>query len=197
MASARAQPRGEAAASDDSVTAARDRLPFEQVYDQHSAAVYRFCVSQTGDPAAAEDLAADAFTAAFAAYGRIHLDQTALRPWLFRIARNAVIDHHRRRARARRLLVRLIRPDPPADVEEIAGHRGELRRVIAAMLGLSARDRQLLGLRLAAGLTFAEVASVMGMREATTRVACHRALRRLRGAVGPAPEDLPTENTTP
>jgi RNA polymerase sigma-70 factor (ECF subfamily) len=161
-------------------------VPFEQVYARHSAAVYRFCLSQTGDPAVAEDVAADTFAAAFEAYARARPEEQRLRAWLLRIARNQAIDHHRRRARAQRLLTRWMRREPVPDVEEMASQNADLRRVLDAMLHLSSRDRQLLGLRLAAGLPFAEIASATGMREAAARVACHRALRRLRSAAGGA-----------
>jgi RNA polymerase sigma-70 factor (ECF subfamily) len=138
-----------------------------------------------GDATTAEDVASDTFAAALVAYDRVRPEEAGLRPWLFRIARNEAIDHRRRIGRARRFLDRQwFRPEAE-HVEDAALLRAELREVIAAMSRLSRRDRQLLGLRLAAGLSFAEIGSVTGLREASARVATHRALKRLRGLVAP------------
>jgi RNA polymerase sigma-70 factor (ECF subfamily) len=165
------------------------QLPFERVYERHAGPVYRFCLSQTDNATLAEDVAADTFAAALAAYERVRPEEAGLRPWLFRIARNEAIDHRRRMGSARRFLDRQwFRPEPE-HVEDAALLRAELREVIAAMSRLSSRDRQLLGLRLAAGLTFAEIGTVTGMQEATARVATHRALKRLRSLVAPPHPD--------
>jgi RNA polymerase sigma-70 factor (ECF subfamily) len=166
-------------------------LPFEAVYQRHAGPVYRFCLSQVGNVATAEDVAADTFAAALAAYERVRPEEQGLRPWLFRIARNQAIDHRRRQGRARLFLERHRQARDPERVEDAALLRAQLRDVIAAMGRLSRRDRQLLGLRLAAGLSFAEIAAVTGMREAGARVAAHRALKRLRVLV--APPDLDEE----
>ena len=164
-------------------------LPFERVYERHAGPVYRFCLSQTGNVATAEDVASDTFAAALAAYERVRPHESGLRPWLFRIARNEAIDHRRRVGRARRFLDRQwFRPEPE-HVEDAALLRAELREVIAAMSRLSRRDRQLLGLRLAAGLSFAEIGTVTGMQEAAARVGTHRALKRLRSLVAPQDPD--------
>ncbi|MFN2450828.1 MAG: RNA polymerase sigma factor, partial [Candidatus Dormibacteria bacterium] len=161
-----------------------ERLPFEEVYRRHADAVYRFCLSQLGNRAAAEDVAADTFSSAFAAYERVQPDEAGLRPWLFRIARNAGIDHGRRHRRLGFLFGRLGRAQaPPPDVESLAGLRAELRDVLSAMAALGARDRSLVGLRIAGGLSYSEIAEAMGMSEGAARTATHRALGRVRAWV--------------
>lgn len=158
-----------------------ERLPFEEVYRRHADAVYRFCLSQLADRSTAEDVAAETFSSAFAAYDRVRPDEPGLRPWLFRIARNASIDHGRRRRRAGFVFVRLRRVQPPSpDVESLAGLRADLRDVLHAMAALGTRDRTLVGLRIAGGLPFSEIAEAMGMSEGAARTATHRALGRVR-----------------
>ena len=168
MTDARAQP-GEAAA-----------VTFDEVYRVHADAVFRFCVSQLRDLAVAEDVTADVFASAFAAYERVRPEPRGLRTWLFRIARNAVIDQYRREGHRRSLLARLTHASPARGVEEEAEQRSELEAVQAAIATLRRRDRQLVGLRVAAGLSFADIGAVLGMREAAARVATHRALARVR-----------------
>jgi RNA polymerase sigma-70 factor, ECF subfamily len=73
--------------------------PFEEVYRTYADSVFAFCWSQTGNYSDAEDLAADVFASAFAAYTTAGPDPDKLRAWLMRIARNALIDHYRRNGR--------------------------------------------------------------------------------------------------
>lgn len=160
-----------------------ERPTFEHVYQEHSARVYRYCLSQVGNASDAEDLAAEVFAAAFAAYDGARLAGGVL-PWLLRIARNEVIDHRRRRTRRSALLTRFFGGDSDLDRSaDVAGEvvsRDELRRAIAAMQHLPDRDRTLIGLRIAADLPYAEIAGVLGLSEHAATVATRRALQRLR-----------------
>jgi RNA polymerase sigma factor (sigma-70 family) len=159
---------------------AQSRPTFAEVYERHADTVYRFCLSQLADPHAAEDAAADAFTIALAAYERVDPDEGVLY-WLLAIARRVVSGHRRRGLTRQRLQARIRLAAPPdPDVGEVAATRDDLREVIAAISHLRSRDRLLVGLRLAAHLSHAEIAEVMGMSEASARVATHRAVGRLR-----------------
>lgn len=155
--------------------------PFEQVYRQHAASVHRFCLSQMRERAAAEDMTHDIFVRALLAYERVRPDPDSVRTWLLSIARNRTVDEHRRRGRARRLLARLgVVAGRESDVEAVAGDRSELQHVNDAMASLGRRDRQLVGLRVAAGLSYREVGAVLGISESVAKVATYRALTRLR-----------------
>ena len=163
----------------DSTTA----LGFEDVYVRHADPVYRFCLSQLREPAAAEDVAADVFASAFAAYPSRRLDEGDVRPWLFRIARNAVIDRQRHaRVHARFMRTQRVEPDHQ-DVERTAEIRQTLSAVLAAVGQLGRRDRLLVGLRIAAGLPYAEIGAVLQMNENAARMATHRALEKVRREV--------------
>ena len=165
-------------------------LPFAGVYERHADAVYRYCVALLGEPAAAEDVAAEAFGNAYAAWPRLaETDPDGVRRWIFRIARNAAMDHLRRRRR-RRLLLGRLGPNGSngngahaVDVETVAAIRAELREVLDAVGGLRPRDRELVGMRVAAGLSYAEIAELVGVSEQAARTATHRALARVRGSL--------------
>ena len=158
-------------------------LEFEEVYRLHADGVYRFCLAQVRDAVAAEDLAADVFAAAFVAYERVRPEPSGVRAWLFRIARNAAIDRARR-AHTRTRLFRLLRAETNHyDVERDAELRSDLRSTLDAIGRLSDRERLLVGLRIAAGLSYAEVAAVTGMKENAARMATTRALIKVRHEV--------------
>lgn len=161
---------------------------FEEVYRQHAASVHRFCLSQLADPALAEDVTHDTFVRAFLAYQRAQPHPDEVRTWLLSIARNRTVDEHRRRGRSLRLVARLHRlPEPDGTVEAIAGRRSELARVHDAMGSLGQRERQLIGLRVAAGLSHREIGAVLGISESVAKVATYRALTRLRTRLEVAP----------
>jgi RNA polymerase sigma-70 factor (ECF subfamily) len=156
--------------------------PFAQVYEANAAAVYRYCLAQLGDACAAEDAAADAFGQAYAAWATFEdEDPDGARRWIFRIARNASIDQHRRRRR-RSLLLGRLGGVAAVDVETVAALREELRGVLSAVGALGRRDRELVALRVAAGLSYAEVGELVGISEQAARTATHRALQRVRAA---------------
>jgi hypothetical protein len=77
---------------------------YEGVYREHADAIHRLCLAQLGDPAAAEDCAAETFANALSAYCRAELIPGSVRPRLFRIARNTSIDWIRRDRIRRRFL---------------------------------------------------------------------------------------------
>jgi RNA polymerase sigma factor (sigma-70 family) len=156
---------------------------FESVYRLHADAVYRFCLAQLGDQPAAEDCAAEAFAAALAAYDRTQPSAELVRSWLFRIARNTTISWIRRERVRQRLLERMRRRHDEADVESLIALRADLQAAVGAIARLPKRDRLLVGLRAAAGLSYPEIASVLGMKENAARMATARAFARIRTEV--------------
>ena len=161
-------------------------LPFEEVYRRHADDVFRFCLFQLRDVAAAEDVAADTFVSAFAEYERISPPEDKVRVWLIRIARNDVIDHKRRAQRWRLVMIKLQRERHIAvsEVDGLAGTSEDLAEVLEAMRDLSERDRLLVSLRCAADLSFDEVGKVAGMSTKNATTATRRALERLRSKEG-------------
>jgi len=162
-----------------------DPVPFEHLYVDHAAAVHRFCLSQIGDHSLAEDLTHETFARAYAAFDRVRPEAGWTRTWLVAIARNLSLDHRRAGARWRRAAEQLDRAGrPPLTVEDVAEVRAELRRALSAMAELGPRDRELIGLRVAAGLSYREIGALLGRSEDVAKVATFRALGRLRKRLG-------------
>src|SRR5512145_521458 len=70
-----------------------------ELFERHHAALYRFCLRMTGNRGTSEDLVQDVFMRMLK-----HRDsfrpETGFLPWMYRIARNACVDHLRRLSRA-------------------------------------------------------------------------------------------------
>jgi RNA polymerase sigma-70 factor (ECF subfamily) len=99
---------------------------------------------------------------------------------MFGIARNAALDELRRRRR--RADVEVDPVDLRAGPSESA--ETELRRatVRTAVLSLSPRDRDIVALKFAGGLSNGEIARVLGVSESSAGTRLHRTIEKLRKA---------------
>lgn len=137
----------------------------ESFYRQHARAVFAFLLSQCRDRATAEDLTQDTFVKATRSLSGFRGGDP--KAWLFAIARSVFIDHTRRR-----------RPDL-AEIEDVIAPSGpdiEERQMIDAALGaLSDRQRMALLLVDHGGLSYAEMAAVVGISPDAAKGLLHRA----------------------
>jgi RNA polymerase sigma-70 factor (ECF subfamily) len=157
---------------------------FEALYRSSRDDVYAYVLTLLRDRAAAEDVTAVAFERAYRRRRTFDRHRGDERGWLFGIARNAALDELRRRRRTATLVV------DPEDVsdDELADDNDEdhaVRRaaVREALASLAPRERELIALKFHAGLTNAELASVLGVSESNAGTMLHRAVQKLRRAV--------------
>jgi RNA polymerase sigma-70 factor (ECF subfamily) len=157
-------------------------LPFEEVYERYALDVYRFCLFQLKDPAAAEDVAADVFVSAFKAYPKAQPPEDEVRHWLIHIAKNATISFYRRANRLRRFLGGSYEAAHAqgADVESQVATNYQIQAVQRAMGQLSAKQRLLVSLRCAADLSYDEIGRITGMTSKAAAMATYRALEKIR-----------------
>ena len=157
-----------------------DRPPFEDLYREYLGRIYAYVRAQVGVSADAEDITAQVFMNAYQAYGRFEPRSTTPAAWLFRIARNATLDHfraHTRRERLRRTIEHqpMQEEDPAGQAEE----RIQYRALMAQVAQLPERQRDAISLR-HSGLSFDEVGKLMGCSEDAAKMLYHRALKVLR-----------------
>jgi len=156
---------------------------FEDLYREYVERIYAFLRSQLGSAPDAEDVTSQVFMKAFEAYGRFEPRCASPAAWLFQIARNAALDHHRRAGRLERTERALAhQPAPTVDPGVVAQERILYREVMEAVARLPDRHREVIGLR-HSGLSFVEVGGVMGCSEDAAKMLYHRALKALRAAV--------------
>jgi RNA polymerase sigma-70 factor (ECF subfamily) len=136
----------------------------------------------TGDRATAEELVQEAFARVWAS-PRTPSAEPDFRRWLYRAITNLARDYHRRRVLESKL--RFWAP-PEIDPVEAVLHRAEDRDLLRAVISLPFKDRQAIYLRYFDGLPFADVAQVTGTTESAARIRVHRALKELRGRLGPS-----------
>jgi len=158
-----------------------DVTAFGLLYDRHVDAIYRYVYYRVRDDAEAEDLTSDVFMRALKAMPRYEPRQAFL-AWLYRIARNAVIDKVRRGGRQVSFEDALEHPAPEhilePDTELIARLEGDaLRKALAKLTPL---QQEVLVLRFLEGYSTNEIAHIVGKREGTVRGIQFRAIGALR-----------------
>jgi RNA polymerase sigma-70 factor (ECF subfamily) len=165
-----------------------DHTAFAALHDRFAARLYRFVRFRVGDASDAEDVVQRVFLKVIEALPRYEERGTPFAAWLFRLARNTVIDHVRTRHATDPLEDQAARPAPGQGPEELAIAADELAALEVALGQLTTEQRDVVAYRFFAGLSPAEIGLIMGKREGTVRALQFRALgalrRELMGASG-------------
>ena len=152
--------------------------PFEDLYREHVAAVYRFAMSLTGRREAAEDLVSEAFLALYRNLSSI--DESRLPGWLLTVVRNRARDLWRHEEVEIRH-----RADVSAAPATPAGLPFEQWMLEGA--GLKPVHRTCVMLRYVYGMTRAEIAAETGLSEMQVKGHLQYSLELLRRAY---PKDI-------
>ncbi len=161
-----------------------DAEAFAAIFDRYHEPVYRFIASRIHRPADAEDLTQLVFVKALEALPRYESRGVPFGGWLFRLARNTVIDHVRTHRETADLELVLDRIDQDRGPDEWAMTRQELETVRVALAALTDDQREAIALRYFAGLSAREAATAMGKQEGTVRGLQFRAIAALRRHLG-------------
>jgi RNA polymerase sigma-70 factor (ECF subfamily) len=165
------------------VHAARaDRAAFAPLYERYRDRVYAYLRARTPSAEDASDLMQQVFVRALAALPQYRGHHETVAAWLFRIARNAAVDFHRRRRDtiAWDLVPEALQPQSGQDLEAQVLREEAVARLRALLMGLNQDTRELLALRFAARLTVAETAAVLGKSEAAIKKQLVRTIRTLK-----------------
>ncbi|HEX2979332.1 MAG TPA: sigma-70 family RNA polymerase sigma factor [Anaerolineaceae bacterium] len=152
---------------------------FAVLYDRYVQRVYRFLLARTADAAEAEDLTSQTFLTAMEKLPS-YRPTGHFMAWLFSIARNKQVDNFRKHQR--RVVVELdenipeSHPDLVSDIIQ-KDRRAALKQLLA---GLPEKDRELLNLRLAAKMSFAEMGVYLHQNEENVKKTYYRLLERLK-----------------
>jgi RNA polymerase sigma-70 factor (ECF subfamily) len=157
---------------------------FGQIFDAYAAPIHRFIASRVNRPSDAEDLTQLVFVKALEALPRYEARGIPFGGWLFRLARNAIIDQVRTRKDTVSLIAAMTRETEDAGPEASAALREDLERVAQAMTELTEDQREVIELRFFAGLSVLEAAVAMGRQEGTIRGLQFRAIASLRRSLG-------------
>jgi len=148
-----------------------------QLYSHYAKALHGYVDQFCPDRASADDIVQETFIRAWHHLPQLSADDRPVRPWLFRVARNLLIDANRA-ARARPMSA----PEPPAEIGTDSGLDEVLDRqlVSAALQHLSPAHQNVLVETFYRGGTMATVARELGIPHGTARSRLHYALDAMR-----------------
>jgi RNA polymerase sigma-70 factor (ECF subfamily) len=155
---------------------------FAELYERHFHAVYRYVAGRVAAREEAEDVTSDIFREAWTSR-RKYRGRGAFRAWLFTIVRRVLADHYRYRGPSfTRLEPTLgdgvLDAAPTPEDHVVRDERAALARSLVA--DLSREQQEVLSLRFAAELSYAEIGAVIGKREDAVKKIAYRALETLR-----------------
>src|SRR3989440_4267856 len=159
-----------------------DASAFEILSRRFSRPVFGLALRLLRDRSRAEDAVQETFASIWRSAGSYRPDRGPGAPWLYAVARNAIVDRARARA------------DTPADVpDEPAGDPGPADRaeqgwvawrVHRALEELPDREREVLALAYWSGLSQSEVAEFLGIPLGTVKTRTRAALAKLSEILG-------------
>lgn len=165
-----------------------DSSAFGALYDRYHPMIYRFVMIKVGRREEAEDITHQVFLSAWQNVRTYRHRGYPFSSWLYRIARNQVIDHYR----ARKVDVSLEK----AEAESFASavdHAADLstklqiEKVRSAVVRLKPDYQDVIILRFVEDLSLKEAANMLGKSEGAVKLAQHRAIRELKKMLGDEP----------
>ena len=154
-----------------------DSGAFELLYRRYARPVFALALRRLGDRGRAEDAVQETFASVWRSAGSYRLERGPGAPWLYAVARNAIVDRHRARG------------DPVAEPVDEASHysgppeRAEAGwiawRVHRALAELPHQERRLIELAYWSGLSQSEIAEFLNVPLGTVKTRTRSALARL------------------
>jgi RNA polymerase sigma-70 factor (ECF subfamily) len=156
-----------------------DQAAFAEIYERYQSHIYRYVYYRVADVPTAEDLTAAVFVRVVERLDSFRYQGRPLLSWLYTIARNIVIDHHRRSdgSRLESLGEELV--DGSGDVERAVERLLTQNRLAVALAELTEEQRQVIILRFVEGMTSKEVGRLLDKSTGAVKALQHRGLAAL------------------
>ncbi len=159
---------------------AGDGTAWESVVHAQTRRIYNLCYRFTGQRQEAEDLTQEVFVRVFRTLEKFDPNQGSLNVWMYRVARNLLIDHYRATRRDR--MTSSLDDDTPFELKDTkapsphrAAELGELRETLQkALTRLSPELREAIVMRDLQGMEYREIGQVLAIPDGTVKSRINR-----------------------
>jgi len=160
----------------------RDRSGDElrELYRRYAGELFGFAASALGDREQAEEVVQDVFAQLWRHAGEYDQRRASVRTWLYAIARNRIVDAHRRAAARPKRAEDEDSLDNAAEIDAALDQAVLRWQITAALARLSPAHREVIRLAHYGGLTMREIAERTGVPLGTVKSRTSYALRHLR-----------------
>lgn len=167
-----------------------DLTVLAEIYDSYSPKLYAYALRLLGDPNQAEDCVAETFQRLLNAFRDGKGPQQNLKPYLYRVAHNWIMDQYRRQPIPPLSLEEKEFPADNEHVETEVSNRLMQARTRAALLRLTADQRQVILLKYYDGWENEDIAETLQKPVGAVKSLQHRALEALRRILAPEKKGL-------
>lgn len=171
-----------------------DQTGYAGLYDLFAAGVHRLCYGLLLNQQDAEDVVQESFVYAFKNIHRYDSSRSSFKTWLYTIAISRCRNMYRRNRSVLTELTHLLMqtlPGPRSETPEAAhAHQIAQDEVTKALASLTPRLREAVVLRYGHGLTYREMADVIGCPAKTAESRVRLAHDQLRGTLQPVGQGL-------
>ena len=165
-----------------------DRRAYGRIFRECHEDIYDYIIRKVGNRSDAEDLTMQVFARGLKAIGTYEERGLSIRPWLYKIAHNAVVDYLRMQKH-------------PVDIEEVVAEladetdvaeemltREDLENIYREIYNLPDAQSEVLILRFLKDLSISETAIVLDKKEVTVRALQFKGIKNLRRKLNGQPE---------
>lgn len=157
--------------------AKQNPMEFKPLYEKYYEQIFRFIYNRIEDKKLAYDITADVFYKALTKIHTYKHQNLAFSSWLYRIARNELIDIFRKNKAVRVISIdslRIIDIIDDIELDSDEKHKQKLMKLIAA---LDDEDLQLIELRFFENKSFKDIAEIISTTEASAKMRLYRLLK--------------------
>ena len=160
---------------------------FGLLYDRYQPQIYRFIYLKVSHREEAEDLTHQAFLKSWEKITEYEFQGFPFSAWLYRIARNLIIDHYRLKKNNLSLdeideIVELKTENNP--IVSATEKKLEMERVKKAINQLNSDQQDVIILRFIEEFSIQETASILNKTEGAIKLIQHRAIKNLKEIMG-------------
>ena len=157
---------------------------FGKLYDVYVDKIYRFIFYKTSHKETAEDLTSETFTKALKSIGGFSANKGTFQAWLFKIARNTVIDFYRTKKNLVNIedVWELGHTD---NLQNVLSTQDDLRKVREYLSKLSPRQREIVILRVWDNMPYKQIAEIVNETEANCKMIFSKTIKKMKNDLGP------------
>ncbi|MDD5043049.1 MAG: RNA polymerase sigma factor [Patescibacteria group bacterium] len=161
-----------------------DKEAYGELYDNYVASIYRFIYFKVSSRSEAEDLTSETFlkTWDYLADQEKSSRIETFGPFIYRVARNLVVDYYRNRIEET-ALEGIESSTEKMDLKTNMELDEQVREIEEGMKDLKEEYREVILLKYIEGLGISEIAEIIDKTKGSTRVLLHRAVKALKEVV--------------
>ena len=170
---------------------------FSKIYDKYVAKIYRFIFLKVNSKETAQDLTSETFLRGWKVFSVQRSAFSVQNPqaFLYRIAKNLVIDYYREKAKIQMVSVQnLPIADPQTNLEEKAIQNSDLELVKKAIFNLKDEYQDAIIWYYLEGFSIPEIARILDRSEPATRMLISRAIKNLKAILNEQLNQRTTSN---